>query len=329
MLQPGRHSSSSSSDSYRYGFNGKEKDDEVKGSGNHLDFGARCYDPRIGRWFSIDAVEAAHQSPYAFVSNDVLRKYDPDGNWERDGHYWTVLLVATMLKLPNAAELAYWAEYPDQIMDRKLHIRDQSAKKTASYWKAEFRLTKHAFGGNFNDKKAYFDKWWAKSYNVIGKGKSVDYFGDMYSHIDWTDMETWKSQSPSMNPDMFNVTLGHGMQGYAPDKIKNRGTLYGHYIKDLVSFLGGEDASIDMSVFYNAASSGLDTEGNVGIFRVEYALLKSSKSIAFESKEEYDAGMNYMDTRGLKKNVSKFTGTVTTSKVDGKDVSTYKMDIEY
>ncbi len=31
---------------YRYGFNGMEKDDEISGSGNSYDFGARTYDPR-------------------------------------------------------------------------------------------------------------------------------------------------------------------------------------------------------------------------------------------------------------------------------------------
>jgi hypothetical protein len=35
--------------SYVYSFNGAERDDEVKGSGNSLDFGARIYDSRLGR----------------------------------------------------------------------------------------------------------------------------------------------------------------------------------------------------------------------------------------------------------------------------------------
>ena len=39
---------------YRYGFNGMEMDNEVKGTGNHIDFGARGYDSRIGRWLSVD-----------------------------------------------------------------------------------------------------------------------------------------------------------------------------------------------------------------------------------------------------------------------------------
>jgi hypothetical protein len=37
-----------SSGSYRYGFNGKENDNEVKGAGNQQDYGMRIYDPRWG-----------------------------------------------------------------------------------------------------------------------------------------------------------------------------------------------------------------------------------------------------------------------------------------
>jgi hypothetical protein len=52
MLQPDHIWSS---ENYRYGFNGKEKDDEVReasvaeGLGNSYYFGARMYDPRVGR----------------------------------------------------------------------------------------------------------------------------------------------------------------------------------------------------------------------------------------------------------------------------------------
>ncbi|MFK7059864.1 hypothetical protein V3Q90_06970 [Flavobacterium oreochromis] len=46
-LVPNRHGSSKPN-GYRYGFNGKE-DDQIKGEGNSYDFGARIYDPRIGR----------------------------------------------------------------------------------------------------------------------------------------------------------------------------------------------------------------------------------------------------------------------------------------
>ncbi len=66
---------------YRYGFNGKENDNEVKGSGNSYDFGARIYDPRIGRWLSLDPLQAKYPelSPYNFVANNPILFIDADG----------------------------------------------------------------------------------------------------------------------------------------------------------------------------------------------------------------------------------------------------------
>ncbi len=41
---------------YRYGFNGMEKDDKIKGENNSYDFGARIYDSRVGRFLSVDPI---------------------------------------------------------------------------------------------------------------------------------------------------------------------------------------------------------------------------------------------------------------------------------
>lgn len=77
-IMPGRNFSSNT---YRYGFNGKEKDDEVKGSGNSLDFGARIYDPRTGRWLTLDPKVAKYPgfSGYNFALNNPISIIDPDG----------------------------------------------------------------------------------------------------------------------------------------------------------------------------------------------------------------------------------------------------------
>ena len=66
---------------YRFTFNGKEKDDEVKGVGNSLDFGARIYDSRSGRFLSRDPLEFKYSaiSPYVFVGNNPINAIDPDG----------------------------------------------------------------------------------------------------------------------------------------------------------------------------------------------------------------------------------------------------------
>jgi len=86
MQMPGRKYSNGSS--YRYGFNGKENDNDVKGEGNSLDFGARIYDPRIGRWLSVDPMIARMPGvgSYTYVNNNPIRYIDPDGKFLLDVH---------------------------------------------------------------------------------------------------------------------------------------------------------------------------------------------------------------------------------------------------
>jgi len=66
---------------YRYGFNGMEKDDEVKGEGLQIDYGFRIYDPRIGKFLSIDPLTKSfpHYSPYQFAGNTPIQAIDLDG----------------------------------------------------------------------------------------------------------------------------------------------------------------------------------------------------------------------------------------------------------
>jgi RHS repeat-associated protein len=67
--------------SYRYGFNGKENDNEVKGEGNQQDYGMRIYDPRIGRFLSVDPLTRQYSelTPYQFASNTPIQAIDLDG----------------------------------------------------------------------------------------------------------------------------------------------------------------------------------------------------------------------------------------------------------
>ena len=66
---------------YRYGFNGKEGDDEVKGDDNQQDYGMRIYDPRVGRFLSVDplAREYPWYTPYQFAGNTPIWAIDLDG----------------------------------------------------------------------------------------------------------------------------------------------------------------------------------------------------------------------------------------------------------
>ncbi|MBN2681429.1 MAG: hypothetical protein JXR58_02900 [Bacteroidales bacterium] len=68
---------------YRFGFNGKENLNEISGStGTHLDFGARVYDSRLGRFLSVDnfAGNFPWQSPFLFASNTPIIAIDNNGD---------------------------------------------------------------------------------------------------------------------------------------------------------------------------------------------------------------------------------------------------------
>ena len=67
---------------YRYGFNGKENDNEVKGvEGAQQDYGMRIYDPGIAKFLSVDPITAQYPelTPYQFASNSPLQGIDLDG----------------------------------------------------------------------------------------------------------------------------------------------------------------------------------------------------------------------------------------------------------
>jgi RHS repeat-associated protein len=91
MTMPGRKYSAANS--YRYGFNGKENDNEVKGEGNQQDYGMRIYDGRLGKFLSVDPLtkEYPWNSTYAFAENDVIRSIDLEGaeKFVRT-HYYTI-----------------------------------------------------------------------------------------------------------------------------------------------------------------------------------------------------------------------------------------------
>ncbi len=90
---------------YRYGFNGKENDNEVKGEGNQQDYGMRIYDTRLGKFLSVDPLidKYPELSSYQYANNSPIANIDLDGQedyyykqvWDDNGQNPKITLLKT------------------------------------------------------------------------------------------------------------------------------------------------------------------------------------------------------------------------------------------
>ena len=119
---------------YRFGFNGKEDDGQVNGEGNSIDFGARMYDSRLGRFLSVDPLAADYPSlsPYVFVANNPINAIDPDGRKILfiNGHYqdnW----VGRNIVGSDKAGAAYWGD--DMASSAQKFFKDYSNITSSNY----------------------------------------------------------------------------------------------------------------------------------------------------------------------------------------------------
>lgn len=81
-MNPGNSLSPSVQNNYK--LSGKEKQEEL--GLEQYDFGARFYDPVIGRWNGVDALAERNESMSAYIynNNNPIRFVDPDGNFSYD-----------------------------------------------------------------------------------------------------------------------------------------------------------------------------------------------------------------------------------------------------
>lgn len=145
-----------SASSYKYGFNGKENDNETVATGQGTqDYGLRIYNPALGRFLSVDPLTASFpwNSTYAFSENRPIDGLDLDG-----GEYYTYLYKQTKTGTTLVAKFDYTQTKEGQgsrgpgvlvkIVGMDGKIREQfvkSAPRLSAWEKFEKAYTKKAW----------------------------------------------------------------------------------------------------------------------------------------------------------------------------------------
>ncbi|WP_341836427.1 RHS repeat-associated core domain-containing protein [Chitinophaga pollutisoli] len=142
---------------YRYGFNGKENDNEVKGiEGSQQDYGMRIYDPRVGKFLSVDPLTSdyAYYTPYQFAGNTPVWATDLDGAEENTTGTYTyrppVLSRVNMVMIHGNAHVASAVHrQPSVRADTRSSLERQIQKQKAEETQLYRQLYETQGGASF------------------------------------------------------------------------------------------------------------------------------------------------------------------------------------
>ena len=150
---PGRNYQSNQ---YRYGYNGKENDNEVKGQGNQIDYGSRIYDPRLGRFLSTDPLQKKYPSlsPYTYALNNPVVMIDRDGedaivSITRNKDGGGLIKVQTVVHVTNMTDVWRIKSYNAEAQKA---YSNQSVNIEGKVWNIQYNI-KYVYDKTFDASK--------------------------------------------------------------------------------------------------------------------------------------------------------------------------------
>lgn len=139
---------------YRFGYNGKEMDNEVSGQGNQYDYGFRIYNPRLGKFLSVDPLTKSYPelTTYQFASNTPIQAIDLDGleackvvSRNKDGS--TTITVSVDIKIIDQSKKTSTSTFSLQNFEK--NVQNEVSSNYNSYDKE--LNTHYVFNINFKE----------------------------------------------------------------------------------------------------------------------------------------------------------------------------------
>lgn len=157
-------------------FTGKELDDET---GLYY-YGARYYDPLIGRFVSMDPVSGDPKNPqslnkYSYVQNNPVKYVDPTGKYQKDVHYDLTYYLGLMSGL--SSDQAKTVAYYDEDTDHNILTRPENLFATKKYHFATRAVALERLNVARSDE------------SLEEFGQALHTFQDTYSHFGLTPIQ--------------------------------------------------------------------------------------------------------------------------------------------
>jgi RHS repeat-associated protein len=236
---------------YQYGFNGQERDDEVKGSGNSVNFMFRMYDPRLGRFFAVDPLTHSYPyyTPYQFAGNTPIQAIDLEGLEEFivTDYYNEGQLYKSEITVINDYRIGLQTANEQQLIHRSRVDMDANGDITVSYVATETNTL------TANQRKLASGTDQSNQTNLRGIGTAPSNLGSMVNNgqinITTTDNNGNQVSNKTVQKNSTQTSRFPGVAVPAnepsklnnvPAKQKDRRDVNGNFFPDDGAFTGSE-----------------------------------------------------------------------------------------